>query len=45
MQQVIYVKDCKMVRMYIYIYIRVIQNNLMSLKGHSPEGILKQLFL
>jgi len=26
-----------------YIYIRVIQNNLMSLKGHIPEGILKRL--
>jgi len=24
---------------------RVIQNNLMSLKGHIPEGILKRLFL
>jgi len=23
----------------------VIQNNLVSLKGHIPEGILKRLFL
>jgi len=33
-----------LIAIYVILY-RVIQNNLMSLKGHIPEGILKRLSL